>query len=154
MVKKESLTYSFQIRARDPDQHKIIEQTLDNLQTTFPQITTQIQVMSKKLTPYEVLLLIAINVVADIASKILITFLDKLWAALTDQEIRPLLPSLDPVQVAAEAYLRHLGVTHFQLVRKQDRGLYAFFAYEEATGVSHLIYITKSDKLVIKYERK
>ena len=153
MVKKESVTYSFQVRAKDPGQQKLIEQTLQNLQTTFPEIDTQIQVLSKKLTPYEVVLLIAINVGVGIASKILINFLDKLWDALTRKKIPPSLPSLDSVQIAAEDYLRRLGVTHFQLFQRQDRGLYVFFDFKEATGVSHLIYITKSDKQVILYER-
>ena len=147
------MTYSFQVIARDPSQQKNTQQTLQNLQTTFPEIDTQIQVLSKKLTPYEVVLLIAITVTADIASKILISFLDKLWDALTRQNILPSLPSLDSVQMAAEDYLRHLGVIHFQLFQKQDRGLYVFFAFKEATGVSHLIYITKSDKQVIQYKR-
>lgn len=153
MVKKESVTYSFQVRARDPSQQKGIPKILQNLQTTFPEIDTQIQVLSKKLTPYEVVLLIAINVGADIASKILISFLEKLWDALTRQKITPSLPSLDSVQMAAEDYLRHLGVIHFQLFQKQDRGLYVFFSFKEETGVSHLLYITKSDKKVIQYKR-
>ncbi len=153
MVKTKSATYSFQVRARDPSQQKTMEHTLKNLQTTFPEIDTQIQVLSEKLTPYEVILLIAISVAADITSKILINFLDRLWDTLTRQKIPSLLPTLDSVQMAAEDYLRHLGVIQFQLVQKQDRGLYVFFAFKEATGVSHLIYITKFDKQVIEYRR-
>jgi len=154
VLENEGAAYSFQVKARDPSQQKIIAKTLQSLRTAFPEIDTHIRVLSEKLTPYEVVLLIAIDVGASVASVILLKFLDRLWDALTSAEIRPSLPSLDSAQMAAEEYLRHLGVAHCHLFQKQDKGLYVFFIFKEETGASHLIRITKSDKQVIQYKRK
>lgn len=154
LAETESITYSFQVRPLNSSQQKVIEQTLKNLQSDSQNIGSQVQVLSKKLTPYDVILMIAITVTADITAKVLINYLDKLWRALMNQHISSLLPSLDVTQIAAEDYLRSQGVVDFQIIQKEDRGLYAFFNFKETTGTSHLIYITKSDKKVIQYQRK
>jgi len=59
---------------------------------------------------------------------------------------------LDSIQRTAEGYLLNMGITDYKLIRRENKGLYALFEFK-AKDASHCLYISRSDRQIIKYER-
>ena len=144
--------FNIRVEARDPNQQKDIAKALEELQRDFSELNVRIEAESKELVPGEVMLTISVAVASAVLAKVFLRFLDKLWDRLKTRGIKPILSSLDSVQRTAEDYLLNVGIGDFEIVKREDRGLYVFFVFK-SKDASHRLYISKSDMSIIKYEK-
>lgn len=152
-LKSSKEEFCLNVKVHDPKQQLAIEKILQDLRKDFPSIETNIIVKSKKLAPYEIILSIIVSFFTGIAADITLKFLQNLYQKLKHSKISPEIEGLDSIQKGAENYLREIGVVDFQIVRRENRALYAFFIFKDRSGVAHHLYVTSSDLRVIGYKR-
>lgn len=141
------------VLAKDAEQQKFILELSRKIEQETPGIKIHIATESKKLVPHEVLLIIAINIISQISSKILLRILDNLWKELTKKDLQVELSPLDKVQENAENYLRAKHLVDYEIVKKEDKGLYVYLVYKTFDS-THRFYISKSDLAIIRYEKE
>jgi hypothetical protein len=151
-IKVEEL--SLQVKLADPKQQVLITHILEDLKASFPIKQVQITVQDKKLMPFEIGLLIVIGFIANISSEVVIRLLDKLWGKLNQNKILPYVECVDRVQMRAEEYLKKIGISSFEITRKEDKGLYVLFIFEDIRGEIHYLYVSKTDLRVLNYIRR
>jgi hypothetical protein len=144
--------FSISVEAQNPKQQKEIMSTIAKLQKEFSELHIKVDTESKELVPEEVLMIILVSVASEVLTKIVLGFLDKLWNDLKNKGISPTLSSLESIQGKAEKYLFDIGVVDFKIVKRESRGLYVFFLFK-SKNASHRLYISSSDKRIIKYEK-
>jgi len=144
--------FNIKVEARNSKQQKDIANVMDELQEEFPELNVKIEPESRELVPGEVVLIVFVTVASEVLAVAVLRFLDKFWKRLKNRGVSPVLLNVDSVQREAESYLLGLGIADFKLIKREDRGLYVFFLFE-SKGESHHLYISRSDKRIIKYER-
>jgi len=153
-VEGEEEEFHINIKIYDSKQQKAIENILADLRKDFPFMDINIDIKSRKLIPFEVSLEIVMKIVAEVATKLMIKFLKKLWEKFKQNGITPKIEGLDIVQKKAENYLREIGVLNFEILKREDKGLYVFFIFKDYTNILHHLYITSFDLRIIEYERR
>jgi len=146
-------TFHLHVVARDPTQQELVIDTFKKFREDFPFINFKVGVESRKVVPWEVVMDIAINVAKGIAVALVVKALEKLWKEIKRNDIAVKLEGLDTVQKKAESYLIEIGVTDFEVVRREDRGLYVFLIFRDHKGVYHYLRVTSFDSRVIDYRR-
>lgn len=140
--------------ARDPTQQKLVIDTFERFRKDFPFVELEVTVKSRKVIPWEVVLDVAIDITKGIAVALVIKAFEKLWKEIKRNDIAVKLEGLDKAQKKAESYLIEIGVTNFEVIRREDRGLYVFLIFRDYKGNLHHIYVTSFDLRVIEYERR
>ena len=146
--------FRLRVVAHDPAQQKLVTGTFEKFREDFPFIDFKVTVKSKKVVPWEVVLDIAINVAKGIAVALVIKAFEKLWKEIKRNDIAVKLEGLDMIQKKAESYLIEIGVTDFEVVRREDRGLYVFLIFRDYKGINHYLRVTSFDLRVIDYRRR
>lgn len=144
--------FNIRIGARDSRQQKDITSALDELQGDFPELNVRIEPESKELVPGEVVLIVFVTVASEVLATVVLRFLGKFWDHLRNKGISPILSSLDSVQRTAENYLLNIGTSDLEIIEREDRGLYVFFAFKSKDALHHL-YVSRSDMRIIKYKK-
>ena len=152
-MKHNNRQFCLNIKTQKPEQQASIERSLKDLTKDFPFVDINIKPESKKLVPFEILSSIAISFAVGISAKLMIRFFEKLYKKLTDDGITPEIEGLDRIQKKAERYLIEIGVRDFEIIRREEKGLYVFFIFRDNTGAMHHLYITSFDLRVIEYKR-
>lgn len=145
--------FRFNVKIHDPNQQVTIKNILYDLRKDFPFIETDVNVKSKKLAPYEIILSIIISFVTGVAADLTLKLLERLQQKFKRSKISPEIKGLDRIQRKAENYLRQIGIVDFRIIRREDRGLYVFFIFKDHSGVAHHLYVTSFDLRVIEYKR-
>ena len=145
---------SFKITVNNPEQQILVKEILGDLKRDFPISRIETKVEDERLTPYEIGLLIVIGFVSNVSSEILIRFLEKLWTKLGQSGVSPDLGSVDRVQLRAESYLARIGVASFNLVRRDEKGMFVIFSFEDSAGGLHDLHVSKTDSQILRYERR
>jgi len=140
-----------EVVAKDAEQQQFISTVLEKVQQEFPQTKIDVTTASKKLIPEEIILIIAINIVSTTAAEIILRILDRVWKDPNKGNIRIKSSTLDQAQEKVENYLRDKRVIGFQIVKREDKGLYVHLIYKTANSV-HTFHISKSDLEIIRYE--
>jgi hypothetical protein len=140
------------IEVRNPKQQKDIASILGELQRDFPELNARIKAESKGLLPEEAVVIVFVTVASEIVATAVLRFLDKLWNGLKRKDISPSLSSSESSQRAAEKYLLDIGIIDFEIIEREDRGLYVLFVFK-SKGASHRLYVSRSDMRIIKYEK-
>lgn len=149
MLSKE---FNIRIKTADPKQQKDVSRAISELQEEFAGLDVRIKSESKRIIPQEVILLVVVTVASEIVAEAVIRFLDELWNHLKERNISPILSSIDSVQRVAENYLSNIGIVDSEITKREDRGLYVFFAFKSKDS-SYRIYVSNSDLKIIKYEK-
>lgn len=140
---------SFRITAENARQQRMINEHLKTIQQEFSEAQITVSPESKKIVPEEIVLLIAIQVTAEVLLKVL----DKVWKYLLKEDVKVDLASSDEARDRAEVFLKDKQILDFKIIKMEDRGLYVFLMYQARDGI-HQFYISKSDLEIIKYIQK
>ena len=138
----------------EPDQQTVIKEIFQNIEKEFPYVKLDSRVTSKKLTPLEITLEIAINFGTGVASVIILKCLEKLWDELKQNRISPETQGLDAIQKKAQEYLKEIGSTGFEILKRENRGPYVAFTFKDGKGQRHYLKISSSDLKVIEYTKR
>jgi len=138
----------------DPEQQKVIKGILKKVESEFPHVKLNSRVASKKLTPFEITLEIIINFGVGVASALVIKCLEKLWEEFEQSQISLQTQGLDAIQKKAEEYLRETGSVGFEILRRESRGPYVAFTFEDRKGQRHYLKISSSDLQIIEYTKR
>lgn len=143
---------SIRIEARDPKQQKDIASAINKLQKDYPELNVRIKPESEGLIPEEVVLIIFVTVTSEILATMVLRFLDKLWSSFRNKGISPSLLSPEVIQREAEKYVLDMGIVDFEVIKREDSGLYVLFVFK-SKDASHRLYVSRSDMRIIKYEK-
>jgi hypothetical protein len=141
------------IVAHDPPQQEFVAKTFERLHEEFPSVDFKVAVKSRKVVPWEVVLEIAIDFAKGIAVTLVIKVLEKLWKEIKRNDIVVKLDEVDIVQKKAERYLTEIGITDFEVIKREDRGLYVLLIFRDNKGDHHRLRVTSFDSHVIDYRR-
>lgn len=142
------------VATRNPTQQELVINTFERFRKDFPLVDFKVTVKSRKVVPWEVVLDVAIEVAKGMALALVIKAFEKLWKEIKRNNITVKLEGLDKVQKKAESYLIGIGVTSFEVIRREDRGLYVFFIFKDYKENLHHLYVTSFDLRVIEYQRR
>lgn len=141
------------VQARSPKQQKDISNTIERLQKDFPDMKIRIESESGQLVPEEVLLKVVISVASGVSSALVLKLLDRLWSKLRSKDISPILSGTDLIQKKAEKYLLDIGITDFDITKREDRGLYISFVFKSKKAL-HYLCVLKSDLGILNYRKR
>ena len=141
------------VEAKNDKQQRFIGTLIEEVEQEFPSTEIAVRSKSRKLVPQEVVLIIAINITSTITAEIILRILDRLWENFKKGDIHVKSSTLDQAQEKAENYLKNKQVIGFQVMKREDGGLYVHLTFETANS-SHVFYISKSDLEIIKYEER
>jgi len=145
---------SLRMKLHDPEQQRMISKIFDSLKESFPIGELDMKVEDKRITPFEIGLLITIGFASSVSAEIIIRLLDRLWTKLTQNNVLPEIQNIDRIQTWAENYLKETGVPLFSTTRREDKGLYVKFEFEDNQGFSHDLHVSKTDFRILRYIRR
>ena len=146
-------TYSLVLRTSQPDIPDTLRKTFDEIEKEFRNTRLGMNVKDKKLVPFELALDITVKVASGIAISLVIKLLERLWDEFRRKKVVPQIQGMDGIQGTAESYLRAIGVKEFKLMKRQDKGPYVTFAFEDEIGNRHTLLVTSFDLKILRYER-
>jgi hypothetical protein len=142
-----------EVTAENPEQQQIVKEILESIKGP-PVKSIDVKIINKKFLPYEVGLLIAVELAAYLSSDLIIAFLEKLWKKFTEKKIPVALEEIPLVQAKAESYLKSIGITSFETRDMVNGGLYASFVFIDKECNMHDLLISKTNLEVLKYSRR
>jgi len=147
-------TYSMVVEINQPNDEADLKVILQQTEKEFEGIKCRINVKERKLVPLETILVITLEVAKGIAAAVFIKLLEKLWQDFRQKGLTPQTHGLDPIQSFTEKYLLSMGVTELTLLRRDDKGLYVKFVFEDKKGYKHIVMVASFDLKILSYERK
>jgi len=132
----------------------MISVVFDSLKESFPIGELDMKVEDRKITPFEIGLLVIIGFTSSVSAEIVIRLLDRLWMKLTQNDLLPEIENIGRIQTRAENYLKEIGVTLFSTTRREDKGLYVKFEFEDNQGFFHDLHVSKTDLQILRYIRR
>jgi len=141
---------SIRVFAESSVQQHAIDKICKELEKEFSGARVSVKPLDKKLAPEEIALLIVIQ----ISSEIILKALDRLWKYLSEENIKVEPFSMNRIQGKAEDFLKKKRqISDFKVTNIGDKGLYVVLIYESKKHI-HAFHIGKSNLEIIRYKEK
>ena len=131
LVHRDKRIYSVVLKTKQPNTESALKDTFEKMEKEFGNISLGIDVRSKKLVPFELVLDITMTVASGVAVGVVIRLLERLWEEFRRKEMVPQTQGMDGIQSSAERYLRDIGVTKFKTLERKDKGPYVTFVFKD-----------------------
>lgn len=154
LVDKNERTYSVVLKTSEADIESTLNETFQNMENEFEDISFDVKAKGKKLVPFELVLDITIKVAAGVAVGLVIKCLERLWREFQKKKMVIETKGMDNIQMRAEKYLRAIGVTKFKILKRKVKGLYVTFVFEDEEGGKHNLSVTNFDLKILHYRRE
>jgi len=146
--------YSLIAQIHDPEQQKVINKILRDIQKEFSFAKFDSRTSSKKLIPFEIVMEITVSFGVGVGTALVIKCLEELWKKFEQNRISLRTQGLDAIQEKAQNYLREVGITDLKILRRENRGPYSLFVFKDEKGQRHHLKIASSDLCIIEYTKR